>query len=376
MDAEVRLAMLGGDPYLEDQVRRLAAAAGAVVVGPLETDVHARVEVGGPPGPEVGAGVGTGADVGGVPAPGAAAVPWVRVVGADRVTEASGAGGDGGRGVRRAARRADARRELAGTGDLVVLPRDAEVLLRFIGALACVTRAVTVAVVGARGGSGASTLAAATAREAVRAGLSGALVELDRAGGGIDLLLGIEHEPGPRWSDLRAERAGFPPRALSLALPGWNGVTVLSGDLRGGAPADGVVRADALRSLASAHDVVVVDAPRSVWWSDDDGEGEAVPADLHVVVAACDIRSAAAAAAMRRARPVADLRLVARLPGPGRLHPEELAELAGIPLALTLRSERGVAATAELGASPGDNPRGATARAAARLVRLVHADRA
>lgn len=227
---------------------------------------------------------------------------------------------------------------------------------------------------GARGGVGSSTLAAALAREAARAGLSAALVDLEVTGGGLDLLVGLEHEPGPRWADLEPERAGFPAEALSRALPTWCGVRVLSGDLRGGATAATVVD-DAVRALRSAHDVVVLDSPRSRWPTDAGlGLGD-VPADVHVLVGSGDVRSAAAMAALRALRPEADLRLAVRSGGAGGLHPEELAEAAGAPVVVVVRTERGAAAAAEAGAAPGDSRRGAVARAAARLAVAVLEER-
>lgn len=354
-DGTVRVAVEGDDAYLEAQVRRVAAAAGAVVVGPGGDGCDLLVRVG-----DERAGVGPGGGPGGAPV----GVPWVRV----RADAAVGAD-------RRAARRdPPATADVKGAGELIRLPRDAEALLRLLGTLACRPRARTVVVVGARGGVGASTLAAALARAAAGTGLSTALVDLEAAGAGLDLLLGLEHEPGPRWADLEPERAGFPAEALSRALPPWCGVRVLSGDLRGGA-AGGTVLDDAVRALRSAHDVVVLDAPRARWPSDAGlGLGD-VAADVHVLVAAGDVRSAAALAGMRARRPAADLRLAVRAGGVGGLHPEELAQVAEAPLAVVLRTERGAAAAAEVGGAPGDNRRGAVARAAGRLAAAVLGER-
>lgn len=358
-EAVLRVALNCADPYVEEQVRRVAAAAGAVVVA--ATDPRPDVVV---------LGVADGPEVPTAPPP-PPGVPVVRV-GAGRRRRRDREGPDGG---------------------VLDLPAETEALLRVLGSAACVPRARSVAVVGARGGAGASTLAAALARAAVRSGVGSALVDLDAAGGGLDVLLGVEHEPGLRWADLRAERAGFPPQALSLALPTWYGVRVLSGDVRGASVADDVVVADAVRALSSAHDLVVLDVPRAVWWSLDEGHtadeaggderggdgahaGPRGPASAGgwiagaatVVVAACDLRSAAAVATMRRARPDADLRLVVRVPGPGGLHPEEVADAAGLPLVASVRTERGGVAAAEHGQAPGDNRRGAVARTAVRLV--------
>jgi hypothetical protein len=77
-----------------------------------------------------------------------------------------------------------------------------------------------VAVLSGRGGAGGSTLAAALALAGLRRGLRSTLVDLDPAGGGIDLLFGLETEPGPRWSELAQWRDGrLSGRSLRDALP-------------------------------------------------------------------------------------------------------------------------------------------------------------
>ncbi|MFL6111364.1 MAG: septum site-determining protein Ssd [Catenulispora sp.] len=77
-----------------------------------------------------------------------------------------------------------------------------------------------VAVLSGRGGAGGSTLAAALALAGTRRGLRSTLVDLDPVGGGIDLLFGLESEPGPRWSELARWRDGrLCGRSLREALP-------------------------------------------------------------------------------------------------------------------------------------------------------------
>ncbi len=76
--------------------------------------------------------------------------------------------------------------------------------------------AVTVAVLGGRGGAGASTLACALAVTAARAGRRTMLIDGDPLGGGLDVLLGGETARGLRWPDLAA-------RAGGSAGPSWPG---------------------------------------------------------------------------------------------------------------------------------------------------------
>ncbi|WP_234464930.1 CpaE-like family protein [Corynebacterium macginleyi] len=64
--------------------------------------------------------------------------------------------------------------------------------------------AATIAVVGASGGVGVSTFAAALARSHCMAGEQSRALLIDATAhsGGLDLLLGVETSPGARWPDL------------------------------------------------------------------------------------------------------------------------------------------------------------------------------
>jgi hypothetical protein len=109
-------------------------------------------------------------------------------------------------------------------------------------------------VLGGSGGVGASTFAAVLALCAGRS----VLIDLDRVGGGIDVLLGIESHPGARWSGLRSGGGRIEPAALADGLPRWRGVPVLAADT--GPPSSAAVPAvlDAARSLGT----VVLALPR------------------------------------------------------------------------------------------------------------------
>lgn len=256
------------------------------------------------------------------------------------------------------------------------LPEDAETVLARLVAQAAPRRARLVGVVGASGGLGSSALAAALARVAVVAGRTCTLVDLDPAGGGLDVLLGIEHDPGPRWADVRGEHGGFPPDRLMSALPQWHGVRVLSGDVRGGAGGPGGAQAvdlDAVSALARAADVIVLDLPRSVLARPGDHDQLTWCADV-VLLAGCTTRAAAAAAAAMPVLAGHTVHLVVRGPGVGALRPADVADTCGLPLAAVLRPERAFAAGLERGLSPGDQSRGpllATARRLARTLELA-----
>jgi secretion/DNA translocation related CpaE-like protein len=123
-----------------------------------------------------------------------------------------------------------------------------------------------IGVLGGSGGVGASSLTAAIA---ACAGLA-VLVDLDVHGGGIDVLLGIEKDPGTRWSGLHSDGGRIDPGEVSEALPRWGEISVLScdreelpaaavGSVLVAARALGPVVVDLGRSVSTARDVALAD---------------------------------------------------------------------------------------------------------------------
>ncbi|RRD28566.1 hypothetical protein EII10_09220 [Actinomyces bowdenii] len=128
-----------------------------------------------------------------------------------------------------------------------------------------------LALTGALGGLGVSTLLIHLAWALRREGRRVAMVDLDPAGG-LGLLLGDEALPGLRWADLPDEESAFRPGRLIGALPAWHAIPFLTGDGRGGpappAPVDGAAPPAGsclpavLEALLCEHDVVLLDLPR------------------------------------------------------------------------------------------------------------------
>lgn len=222
-----------------------------------------------------------------------------------------------------------------------------------------------VAVVGGRGGAGASVFATALAHAAPRA----LLLDVDPWSGGLDLVLGSEREAGLRWPDLAlgSGRVGYP--ALVAALPGRHGVAVLSAGPTGGeidAASLGAVVDGGCRGGAT----VICDLPR---------RGTAAVsaaldvADLIVLVIPADVRSCAAAATVGQwlvgANP--NVGLVVRGPAPGGLRAPDVARLVGLPLLAAMRSQPGLAAELE---QDGLRPRRRSplASAARRVLAVLH----
>ena len=220
--------------------------------------------------------------------------------------------------------------------------------------------ALVLGVLGGCGGAGASVLATrlagAAARRARRPGAAPRvlLADLDPLGCGVDLLLGLEDEEGLRWEDLRGVRGSLRPDVLEAALPRRGGVDVLArgrgapGTQEVPPPASAAVLAAARRS----HDAVVLDLPRGARGAEH-LLGSCAP--LLLLVPA-DVPSAVAASRQLedvvRVAPSTDVRVVVR-PGPrsaGRLRPHEVAEALGRPLAGVVPHEPALAARAADGA--------------------------
>jgi hypothetical protein len=205
-----------------------------------------------------------------------------------------------------------------------------------------------LAVVGAVGGVGATTVAIACA---VGAGPDCLLVDADPESPGLDLPLGIPEGAGARWSEIPDTADPLDVGSLRSALPQVGGVTVVTGPgigaglAGGGAPGGfpgsgrvagvlGVGRAEFART--------VVDAGRGRPPVGLTGPGDAVavvlPATLAGIVAG---RGVLAGLAAQQA--VVVLRPTGWLPA------DEVAEQLGVPIALEVPRLRRAAELAECG---------------------------
>lgn len=187
-----------------------------------------------------------------------------------------------------------------------------------------------IGVLGACGGVGASTFAATVATVA-----GAALVDLDAVGGGVDVLLGIEHVAGARWSSVEVAGGTIDPAHLRDGLPRWGAVPVLAADAVPDERAVGPVL-DAARVLGT----VAVDLGR-------------VPSEVRqaaldvcvlvIVVVPADLHGVAAARTLVRSLGCVDVALVVRR---GQLGTDEVGELAGAPVVGVLPALRGRAGAA------------------------------
>ena len=263
--------------------------------------------------------------------------------------------------VSRDVRDADVWNRAAGLGaeNVVFLPGAESLLSRRIIA-ACgelSAPAVTVAVVGGRGGAGASTLSCALALTAAGRGERTMLLDVDPLGGGLDLVLGCEHLPGVRWPDISTVGDEISATALRAALPTVDGVHLLSCGRAHSRP----IPADTVRAVLAAvrpvHQVLVVDLPRRL---DPAAEAVAMEADLVLLVVPAEVRAVAAAARVSAyvCLLAGDVRVVARGPAPSGLSPAFVADRLGLPLAGQLKPEPGLARSLERGEPPARSGRG------------------
>ncbi|MCE7009302.1 hypothetical protein LWC34_41785 [Kibdelosporangium philippinense] len=203
-----------------------------------------------------------------------------------------------------------------------------------------------MAVVGGRGGAGASVFAAAVARAAARAGHRAMLVDCDPLAGGLDLVLGAETEKGLRWPEMNV-KGRVAASSLRAALPGRAGLKVVSGARKGFAPEPDAVTA-VIEAGRRGGDIVVCDLPRELSAT----AGAALDlADLTVIVVPAELRACASASLVAerlKARGVIAQVLV-RGPAPGGLTADEVADAVGLPLMSWMPHQRGLAEALEKG---------------------------
>lgn len=268
-----------------------------------------------------------------------------------------------------------------GAEHVAVLP-DAEAWL--VGALGDAVESSAdpgrvLAVLGGRGGAGASVFAAAVAAGAAAVGRQALLVDCDPLGGGLDLVLGAEEISGLRWSGLTLSGGRVAAAALHAALPGRRlgdrgALTVLSCDRDGPGPDGSAVRT-VCAAGRRAGETVVCDVPRHPC---DPGTVALECADLAVLIVPAEVRACAAAAtvAARVLRHGLALHLIVRGPAPGGLTPNDVSQALNLPLLAAMRPQPGLAGALDRGAVPG-RARGPLAATARRVLDLLHgADRA
>ena len=251
-----------------------------------------------------------------------------------------------------------------GCSDVVTLPAsDAWLIEQMHAACFGIKRAGRVlAVLGACGGVGASTVAAglATCLPTKRV----LLVDTDPYGGGIDLLLGAETAPGIRWPDLLSARGRLSAATMDYALPHVGSVAVVSFGRGAQQPLHGSDVTGLLDTAIHGYDTVIVDAAR--WFiGSPDAISDAIPdspavspdlfarAEVTVMVVANSVRAVAAAASTLSVLHAQDCRVqLAIRMQPRGLSSREVMTALGMASGVEIPSERAVAMAGGAGELP------------------------
>jgi hypothetical protein len=194
------------------------------------------------------------------------------------------------------------------------------------------------------------------------------LVDTDRRGGGLDLLVGAERVDGWRWPQLARARGHL--GELAERLPCVDGVDVLSMG-RGEHTELGVEQLRAvLESIRRSHGASVIDVSRDL----DRDLLEAMAAGAAwLLMVRDDIRGVAAG--RERVSELLDVGicpgLVIRRGRAGMLDPESVADGLGLALDGTLTDEPGLVLAAERGDPPGRSPRSPLTQLARNLLQQV-----
>ena len=207
-------------------------------------------------------------------------------------------------------------------------------------------------VLGAVGGAGASTLAAAIASHNNSSGASSVLVDLDPAGAGIDLMLGGEIVSGARWDELAGIAGRVDERILTQALPRAEGLAMVSWPASGELEPDGIAVGHVLDALARSESLVVVDGGRGTDSRALVALGRSTRAALVVPLR---VRAVAAAKrALQRLPQHVEPLIITREPAPGGLTCDDVAGALGVPVVATLLEDRHRPMNEELGSPAPD----------------------
>lgn len=263
-----------------------------------------------------------------------------------------------------------------------MLPAEAASLLKALGELALRTprsagsstvagAGVVLTFIGAAGGAGTSTLAAAVARTLAGKvasgsgdGLDPVLVDGQRYSGGLDLLLGVEDSVGARWDDIQIGDGNVERGTFVRALPRTtDGIAVLTHS-RSILPAQ---IEDASDEVAALERAVAVLGTGGVTVVDTSPGGQMMRSDHTFIVTPAEVRAAASAAliaAQCRANSV-PASVVLRHRAWSGISADDMAHVTKAEVIAEIPTLRSLTKDTELSGLPGRLPKGLAAAAVA-----------
>lgn len=206
---------------------------------------------------------------------------------------------------------------------------------------------LVLGITGGCGGAGATTAAIWIAQAAAGLGVHVLLVDGDPWGGGLELALAAEDNPGLRWPDLAEARGSIDPLQLSDSLPVAGGFSFLSwpATREQPLPVAAAAAAGVLDAARRGYELVLLDVGRgaeplhTVAW-DCDRIMMVVPAQLKAAVAAVRL--------LQELPPVEAALLVRGRPG-SALDAALIADAVGLPVQGRIPELRAVAGAMESG---------------------------
>lgn len=214
-----------------------------------------------------------------------------------------------------------------------------------------INRALTVGVIPAIGGAGASTIASALAVHAKVNFRTVMLVDLDRQSAGLDIVCGAEDITGMRWDEIGNIPGKLRGDDILRAVPVHDGVHIMSWERDSPNQALVIPCVDVLQQLSGVTDLLVLDFGASEVFDDE----LVKQLDVAIVVVPNTIRGCASAA-----RRIAVLQnhavncsLVVREVSGSHLNANEVSDSLQIPLLVRLPTEHRVVEQIEQGMGPG-----------------------
>lgn len=229
-----------------------------------------------------------------------------------------------------------------------------------------------VVVVGGSGGAGASTTAVALALSAARSGSDPVLLGTDPWDGGIDVVLGAEDVPGPRWAELTGVSSRLSSPAILAGLPQAHGVRFLSSTRRQPVRVPQAALRAVVEAARRTGGPVIIDLPRQ----DEAASWLGPTADLALVVCPATVSGALASRSLVAglAWSAGNCGIVIRRGFKPEIGSDPIARAIGLPVIAEIREDRRLPAQRRRGEAPGLRSRSALARSCDALWHAV-ADR-